>query len=93
MIGIPSHTMPQLAPPSFKEVNAYYGIMLNSVLTARLILNLRQATPGNNNSRTTLQNGRWDSRTMNKLADDFDDAPRSDEIYMMDTVRRLRAQT
>ena len=68
--------------------------MLNSVLTARLILNLRDASPVNGN--TTIQqtqwSARWEMRAIDKIADDFDDAPPSPEEYMLDSVRRMKAQ-
>lgn len=67
--------------------------MLNSILTARLILNLREAAPGDNTmSEQTQRSARWQMRTIDKIADDFDDAPPSQEEYMMDTVRRIKAQ-
>ena len=81
--------------------------MLNSVLTARLILNLREATPRDPNLTNTNANGintsqqaqranstRWEMRTIDRIADDFEDASDSTsrESYIMDTVRRIKAQ-
>lgn len=68
--------------------------MLNSVLTARLILNLRDASPVNSNNtvQQTQRSARWEMRAIDKIADDFDDAPLSPEEHMLDSVRRIKAQ-
>lgn len=75
------------------EVNGYYGLMLNIVLTSRLMLNLRQADQGNSAVYGTSQDTRWKAYIVSKIVDGFDDAPQSTEICMLDTVRRIRVRS
>ena len=67
--------MHQTVPQAFKEVNAYYGNNLNSALTARLVLHLREAGEENayTDSLETANSERWEMRVLSKVVDDFED--------------------
>lgn len=51
--------------------------MLNSVLTARLVLNLREAGEAHPSVHSTsyerMNHERWEMRVLSKVVDDFDD--------------------
>lgn len=70
----------QTVPQAFKEVNAYYGNMLNSVLTARLILDLREAAQVGHGSQSRSSSvpsyERWEMKVLSKVVDDFDEGSR-----------------
>ena len=80
--SIVTHSEHQTVPQAFKEVNAYYGNILNSVLTARLILSLREAgsTRASMQQCTPVNNGSWEMKVISKVVDDFDDSVGSTSI-------------
>lgn len=68
--------------------------MLNSVLISRLILSLRQAKPVNvvDGKRTSFNNVQWERRAVDRIVDDFDDTMPSNEMHLLDRIRRLQAR-
>lgn len=67
--------------------------MLSIVLTSRLILNLRKADRDNAAAYQAHQGAQWEMQAINKIVDDFDDAPQSTETHMLDTVRRINVRS